>query len=163
MSNVTVLDNDVSDSEHIEWTICSLSLCRLSIDICPTEEKAARRWRAKSHGMTSSFKMAAIFDIMAVKDIWKLFIVKGGNSHHYLHLLSDLPASLFLFLCLSFLESLVFILEAEIKYKIETIGKVGKENAMAGIYVSAKFSKFCFPLIIPYGTQAIVLHKVTFG
>ena len=65
--------------------------------------------------------------------------------------------------CLFFLESLVFILEAEIKYKIETIGKVGKENAMAGIYVSAKFSKFGFPLIIPYGTQAIVFHKVTFG
>ena len=107
--------------------------------------------------------MAAIFDIIAVKEIWKLFIVKGGNGCHYLHLLSDLPTSLFLFLCLSFLESLVFILEAEIKYKIETIGKVGKENAMAGIHVSAKFSKFGFPLIIPYGTQAIVLHKVTFG
>ena len=107
--------------------------------------------------------MAAIFDIIAVKEIWKLFIVKGGNSYHYLHLLSDLPTSLFLFLCLSFLESLVFILDAEIKYKIETISKVGKENAMAGIYVSAKFSKFGFPLTIPYGTQAIVLQKVTFG
>lgn len=102
--------------------------------------------------------MAAIFDIIAVKEIWKLFIVKGGNSYHYLHLLSDLPTSLFLFLCLSFLESLVFILEAEIKYKIETISKVGMENAMAGIFVSAlKFSKFGFPLTIPYGTQAIVL------
>ena len=129
----------------------------------PTEEKAVRRWRAKSHGMTSSFNMAAIFEIIAVKEIWKLFIVKGGNSYHYLHLLSDLPTSLFLFLCLSFLESLVFILEAEIKYKIETISKVGKENAMAGIYVSAKFSKFGFPLTITYGTQAIVLQKVTFG
>ena len=127
----------------------------------PTEEKAVSRWRAKSHGMTSSFNIAAIFDIIAVKETWKLFIV--GNSYHYLHLLSDLPTSLFLFLCLSFLESLVFILEAEIKYKIEAIGKIGKENAMAGIYVSVKLSKFGLPLIIPYGTQAIVLHKVTFG
>lgn len=33
---------------------------------------------------------------------------------------------------------------------------------MTCIYVSAKFSKFGLPLIIPYGTQAIELHKVTF-
>ena len=125
--------------------------------------KGSETLTAKSHGMTLSFNMAAIFDIIAVKEIWKLFIVKGGNSYHYLYLLSDLPTSLFLFLCLSFLESLVFILEAEIKYKMETISKVGKENAMAGIYVSAKFSEFGFPLTIPYGTQAIVLQKVTFG